>query len=233
MSVAPEDLDPAGATYALPAAVLWDLDGTLVDTEPLWYEAECALARRAGVPWGPEHAKNLVGNSLVVSGDYIREHMGLSMSVEEILDELMRFMEAHTATRVAFRPGALELLQELRRADVPCALVTMSYRRLVDPLLSLMGEGAFAATVCGDEVEHGKPHPEAYLRAAQLLGVDPTVCVVIEDSPSGAAAGAASGARVIVVPHVVQVPAGPGRVQVPTLAGFDVADLAAAAAQVR
>lgn len=231
MTVAPEDVDPAAAE-ALPAAVLWDFDGTLVDTEPLWFEAEYALAARHGATWSAEHAKNLVGNSLEVSGAYIREHMGLAISVEDILEDLLVYMEENTAERATFRPGALELLTELRHAQVPCALVTMSYRRLVDPLLPRIGEGAFAATVCGDEVEHGKPHPEAYLRAAELLGVRPADCLVIEDSPGGAAAGEAAGARVVVVPHVVPVPAGPARVQVPTLVGLDVAGLVTAAATV-
>ena len=233
MSVVPENLDPAATTGELPAAVLWDLDGTMVDTEPLWFEAEYALAARHGATWSNEHGKNLVGNSLPVSGAYIREHMGLSMSVEDILEELMRFMETHSAERAAFQPGALELLAELRDAGVPCALVTMSYRRLVEPLLPRMGEGAFAATVCGDEVVHGKPHPEAYLRAAELLGVDPADCIVIEDSPGGAAAGEASGAAVVVVPHVVAVPAGARRVEIPTLDGLGVAGLVAAVAHLR
>jgi HAD superfamily hydrolase (TIGR01509 family) len=230
VSVAADDLDPAAAVEELPAAVLWDLDGTLVDSEPLWFEAEQQLAARHGATWSTDHAKNLVGNSLPRSGAYIREHMRIPLSVEEILEELLLYMEAHMARRAAFRPGALELLGALRAAGVPCALVTMSYRRLVDPLLPRMAESAFAAVVCGDEVEHGKPHPEAYLRAAELLGVDPADCVVIEDSPGGAAAGEAAGARVVVVPHVVEVPSGPGRVQVPTLAGLDVAGLVAAVA---
>jgi HAD superfamily hydrolase (TIGR01509 family) len=232
MSVAPEDLDPAGSADALPAAVLWDLDGTLVDTEPLWFEAEEAMALRHGATWSTEHAKNLVGNSLEVSAAYIREHMGVPLSLEQILEELLQYMEAHTAARATFQPGALELLGALRAAGVPCALVTMSYRRLVTPLLPRLGEEAFAVTVCGDEVEHGKPHPEAYLRAAAHLGVDPTDCVVIEDSPSGAASGEASGARVVVVEHLVEVPAGPRRVKVSTLDGLDVAGLIAAVSTV-
>jgi HAD superfamily hydrolase (TIGR01509 family) len=232
MSVAPEDLDPAGSADALPAAVLWDLDGTLVDTEPLWFEAEEAMALRHGASWSTEHAKNLVGNSLEVSAAYIREHMGVPLSLEQILEELLQYMEAHTAARATFQPGALQLLGALRAAGVPCALVTMSYRRLVTPLLPRLGEEAFAVTVCGDEVEHGKPHPEAYLRAAAHLGVDPTDCVVIEDSPSGAASGEASGARVVVVEHLVEVPAGPRRVKVSTLDGLDVAGLIAAVSTV-
>jgi len=209
----------------LPAAVLWDLDGTLIDTEPLWFEAEYAMAERYGATWSNEHAQNLVGNALPVTGAYIREHMGLALSVEQILDELLAYMEANTAQRATLRPGALELLTALDEAGVPCALVTMSYRRLVEPLLPRLGD-AFAATVCGDEVQHGKPHPEPYLRAAELLGVDPARCVVIEDSPSGAASGEAAGARVLVVPHVVAVPPGPRRVQLPTLVGVGPSQLA-------
>jgi HAD superfamily hydrolase (TIGR01509 family) len=233
MSMAPEDLDSAFLAEGLPAAVLWDLDGTIVDTEPLWMEAEYALAERHGATWDPSQAKHLVGNSLPVSGAYIREHMGLSISVDEILDELMTHMETHSAERAEFQPGALELLAELRDIGVPCALVTMSYRRLVTPLLPRIGEGVFAAIVCGDEVEHGKPHPQPYLRAAELLGVDPADCVVVEDSPSGAASGEASGARVVVVPHLVEVPPGPRRVQVPTLAGLDASGLAGVVAALR
>lgn len=233
MSTAPEDLEPALIGTDLPAAVLWDLDGTLVDTEPLWMEAEHALAQRHGAVWTQEDALALVGNALTVSGRYIVDRMGLSITPEAVIEELMDHMVRHTHTRVAFRPGARELLAELRALGVPCALVTMSYRRLVEPILPLFPAGSFDAVVAGDEVREGKPHPEAYLRAAELLGVRADDCVAIEDSPSGASSAEAAGARVVVVPHHVSVPAGGRRVRVESLDGLGVEGLLSVARNVQ
>ena len=214
-----------------PAAVLWDLDGTLVDTEPSWLAAEFALAARYGAGWSADHGDVLVGRDLLTSGRYIRDHMGLSLTPEEIVDELLDDMVVSVEREVVARPGALELLAELRRRQVPCALVTMSYRRMVDPILRHLPPGSFDVVVTGDEVQHGKPHPEAYLMAAALLGVRPEHCIAIEDSVNGAASAEAAGARVIVVPNRVAVPPGPGRALLRDLRGVALADLVAAAAR--
>lgn len=216
----------------LPAAVLWDLDGTLVDTEPSWLAAEFALARRHGADWSAEHGLALVGSDLLVSGRYIRDVMGLPLTPEQIVDELLDDMVGAVSAGVVARPGALELLAELRDLGVPCALVTMSYRRMVDPIVAQLAPEAFAAIVTGDEVTHGKPHPEAYESAAQLLGVAPQRCIAIEDSGNGAASAQAAGSRVVVVPNRVAVPPAPGRVIVATLRGLTAAGLAAAARSV-
>ncbi len=130
---------------------------------------------------------------------------------------------------VPWRPGARELLAALREAGVPTALVTMSYRRFVEPVLEQLPAGSFDAVVTGDEVERGKPHPDPYLRAAALLGVPPADCVALEDSPTGAASAEAAGCRVLVVPHHVPVPAGERRAFAPTLSDLGVADLVALA----
>src|SRR5690606_3250690 len=100
-----------------------------------------------------------------------------------------------------FQPGALELLAQLTAAGVPSAIVTASYRPMVDAVVALTPPGSFAAVVTGDEVARGKPDPLPYLRAAELLGVDPEHCVAIEDSPPGITAALASGARTLGVPH--------------------------------
>lgn len=205
----------------LPAAVLWDLDGTIVDTEPLWMEAEHALAARHGATWTQADALALVGNALSVSGDYIVDRMDLTITAAEVVEELMDHMVRHTSARVEFRPGARELLAELRQLGVPCALVTMSYRRLVDPILALLPEGTFDAVVAGDEVREGKPHPEAYLLAAELVGVSAAECLAIEDSPSGATSAQAAGCHVLAVPHHVAVPSAPGRTFVEGLQAID------------
>lgn len=216
-------------SVTLPDAVLWDLDGTLVDTEPSWLAAEFALARRHGATWSAEHGLTLVGSELVASGRYIRDVMGLALTPEQIVDELLDDMVDSVTAGVEARPGALALLAELCALGVPCALVTMSYRRMVDPIVRQLTPDAFAAIVTGDAVTHGKPHPEAYESAARLLGVPPRRCIAIEDSTNGAVSAQAAGARVVVVPNRVAVPPAPGRIIVPTLHQMTVARLVAAA----
>jgi HAD superfamily hydrolase (TIGR01509 family) len=206
-------------------AVLWDMDGTLVDTEPLWIASEYELAERSGATWSREHALNLVGWDLLDSGRYIRDHMGLEMEPEEVVQLMLDRVVAGVRDGVDFRPGVLELLAEQRRAGVPAALVTMSYRSLAEAVVAGLPAGTFAAVVVGDEVGNGKPHPEPYLTAARLVGADPARCVAIEDSTTGATSAQAAGCRVLAVPHHVAVPPAPGRSVVPSLEGVRLADL--------
>ena len=208
-----------------PAAVLWDMDGTLVDTEPYWITAEYAMAEKYGGTWSEEHALNLVGNALLESGDYIRVHMGIDRTPQEIVDELLDGVVELVRREVPWRPGALELLADLRAHGVPCALVTMSWQRFVEPILERLPEGSFATVVTGDRVEFGKPHPEPYLTAAAELGVEPQDCVAIEDSNTGAKSGVAAGCTVLCVPHHVPILEGEGRVFAQTLDGLDTAGL--------
>ena len=197
-----------GDQTAWPAAVLWDMDGTLVDTEPYWVAAEYRLAERYGGTWDDRHALNLVGNDLLDSGVYIREHMGIDLSAEQIVEALLDDVVAQVEGAVPFRPGALELLAELRAAGVPLALVTMSYARFVDPVLAALPPGVFDEVVTGDAVYRGKPHPEPYLTAARLLGVTPERCLAIEDSEPGTTSAVAAGCTALVVPLHVPVAAG-------------------------
>jgi HAD superfamily hydrolase (TIGR01509 family) len=205
-----------------PAAVLWDMDGTLVDTEPYWIATEFELAERYGGTWSEEHALNLVGNDLVESGRYIREHMGIDVEPAVIVEELLDGVVAQVERAVPWRPGAVELLADLNANGVPCALVTMSYRRFVAPVLDALPAGSFAAVVTGDAVSQGKPHPEPYLKAARNLGVDPADCVAIEDSNTGARSAEAAGCTVLVVPNHVPVLPGPRRVFRESLGGVTV-----------
>jgi len=208
-------------------AVLWDMDGTLVDTEPLWIASEYELAERHGATWSEEHALNLVGRDLLDSGRYIREQMGLDISAEQVVQLMLDRVVDGVRDSVEFRPGALDLLAEQRRAGVPAALVTMSYRRLAESVVEALPAGTFAAVVVGDEVTNGKPHPEPYLTAAALVGADPTRCVAIEDSTTGATSASAAGCPVLAVPNHVPVPPAPGRTLAPTLEGLRLADLEA------
>lgn len=211
-------------------AVLWDMDGTLVDTEPYWIETEYAMAARHGGTWSDEHALNLVGNDLLVSGAYIREHMGIDRTPEQIVDELLDGVVERVRRAIPWRPGARELLEDLRAHDVPCALVTMSWMRFVIPIVEQLPEGTFHALVTGDSVELGKPHPEPYLAAAALLGVAAEDCLAVEDSNTGATSAQAAGCTVLCVPNHVPIPEGERRVFVETLDGLDTARLVELAA---
>jgi HAD superfamily hydrolase (TIGR01509 family) len=188
-------------------------------------EAEYALAERYGGTWSPEHALNLVGNDLIESGRYIREHMGIELEPSLIVEELLDGVTAAVERSVPWRPGAVELLAGLRERGVPCALVTMSYRRFVAPILSALPAGTFEQVVTGDAVLHGKPHPEPYLKAARALGVDPADCLAIEDSNTGARSAEAAGCTVLVVPNHVPVLPGERRVFADSLVGLGVDDL--------
>ena len=212
-------------TGALPAAVLWDMDGTLVDTEPYWIAAERALVEQHGGVWTDEHAHQLVGNDLLVSAGYIRAHSPIDLTPLEIVHELLASVVASVKGHVPWRPGARELLESLVAQKVPCALVTMSWESLATAVVSNLPKGSFTAVVTGDAVQHGKPHPEPYLSAARLLGVDPGACVAIEDSPPGVASAVAAGIPTIAVPHHVEVPETVGAVRVSTLAGLTPPDL--------
>ena len=197
------------------------MDGTLVDTEPYWIEVEHALVAEHGGRWSQEHALNLVGNDLLVSGEYIREHGGVDLTPEEIVERLLDGVIERIRERVPWRPGAVELLAHLGGAGVPCALVTMSYERFVAPVLAALPGGSFAAVVTGDAVTVGKPHPEPYLTAAALLEVEPGACLAIEDSNTGAKSAEAAGCAVLVVPNHVPVLEGERRVFLDSLEGLD------------
>ncbi len=213
----------------LPSAVLWDMDGTLVDTEPYWIEAEYALVAEHGGHWDDALAHSLVGNPLLVSAEVIRAAGGVDLDPHAIVDRLMSHVTARVRTAPPWRPGVRRLLDELAGLGVPQAMVTMSWAPLADALLEHLPVGLFAAVVTGDQVEHGKPHPEPYLTALarmSLLGVDPVLSVAIEDSPTGLASAEAAGLATIGVPHVVPVAGAPGRRVLTSLEGLTPVDLA-------
>ncbi|WP_336708451.1 HAD family hydrolase [Oerskovia sp. USHLN155] len=209
----------------LPQAVLWDMDGTLVDTEPYWIAAEHELVEAHGGTWSHEQAMQMVGNALPESARVLQA-AGVDLSSEQIIDFLISRVIEQVRVEVPWQPGALALLAELSEHGVPCALVTMSYRALAEPVVELAPPGSFVTLVCGDDVTHGKPHPEPYLLAAERLGVDVTRCVAIEDSPTGIASARAAGAATLGVEAVVPVPVLPGLSRTPSLARLDVDGLA-------
>jgi HAD superfamily hydrolase (TIGR01509 family) len=205
------------------------MDGTLVDTEPYWMEVEQELVESHGGVWTREDAMQLVGNDLIESGRYIREHGGVDLPPEEIVEILLDGVVTHIEKDVPWRPGARRLLGALRAEGMPCALVTMSYERFVAPVLAQLPKGSFDVVVTGDNVSRGKPHPEPYLHAARLLGVEPSACLAIEDSDTGARSAEAAGCLVLVVENHVPVPPGERRVFLDTLTGVTPTDLTALA----
>jgi len=208
------------------AAVLWDMDGTIVDTEPYWIKAELDMAAEHGGQWDEELATDLIGMPLETSARELQERAGFQGTVPEIIDELIaRVVDLIHTQGVPWRPGARELLEELRTAGVPCALVTMSWQRLARVALAGIEPGTFQSVVTGDQVRHGKPHPEPYLRAIRELEVQAAHCVAIEDSLPGIASATASGARVLAVEAKVPVPAAPGRNRLASLSQVTMADL--------
>lgn len=192
-----------GSVSRKPSAVLWDMDGTLVDTEPYWMAAETSLVESFGGTWSHEDALQLVGSGLIDSA-VILQNAGVAMEAEAIVSHLTdRVQESLRTQGVPFRPGARELLRDLRESGIPTGLVTMSLRRMALNVVDLIEFEAFDIVVAGDDVDNPKPHPEPYLQAAALLDVDIAEAIVIEDSPTGVRAGLASGALTLAVPHIV------------------------------
>jgi HAD superfamily hydrolase (TIGR01509 family) len=213
---------PRGADR--PAAVLWDMDGTLVDTEPYWLTAETELVHAWGGEWSLEDGLSLVGSSLERSSLIIASR-GVQLEPDEIVQLLTDRVISQLADAVPWRPGARELLVDLHDAGVPTALVTMSIRRMADYIAEAAGFPAFDVVIAGDEVVNGKPDPEPYLRAAQALGVDPADCIAVEDSEFGVASAVASGATTLAVPLHVALPASPAYTLWDSLDGRTLDDL--------
>jgi HAD superfamily hydrolase (TIGR01509 family) len=224
----PLNLNPVTAnldTSSLPAAVLWDMDGTLVDTEPYWMRAEHELVESFGGVWTHDDAMLLVGSGLLGSAA-ILQNRGVDLAADAIVDRLTtRVQEQLASAGIPWRPGALELLRELHAARVPMALVTMSEQRMAQQISGIVGFDAFSTIVSGDMVQQSKPHPESYLTAADVLGVDASQCVAIEDSLPGVAAAVASGAVVLAVPHMVPLEPSEHYVRLDTLAGVNLTTL--------
>lgn len=207
----------------VPAAVLWDMDGTLIDSEPYWIAAETELCAKFGVPWTHEDGLKMVGNPLDTSAQALRER-GVLMPIDDIIAHLVGRVTMQVREKTPWQQDAFDLLNAVLAAGIPCALVTMSYKQLADALLARVPE-AFAVVVTGDEVVNGKPDPEAYLLAAKRLGVEVTECVAFEDSPAGVGSAFASGAKTVGVQRIVPIEARPGLSRVASLEKLTVADI--------
>jgi HAD superfamily hydrolase (TIGR01509 family) len=202
------------------------MDGTLVDTEPYWMASQVELVASFGSTWTHDDGLTLVGSGLWHSARVLQGR-GVTMTEDEIVDHLTtRVLEQLVEFGIPWRPGAHELLAELRDRGVATALVTMSVGRMAHHVADRLGFLGFDVVVSGDDVTHAKPHPQPYLKAAELLGVEITQCLAIEDSEPGIASASASGAVTLGVPFMVPLSPSDDYTLWPTLAGRTADDLA-------
>jgi HAD superfamily hydrolase (TIGR01509 family) len=202
------------------------MDGTLVDTEPYWIAAERPLVESYGGTWSHEQALGMVGLGLDDAAGLLQD-AGVRLARHEIVDRLTRsVMTSLTEEGIPFRPGARELLADLRAAGIPCALVTMSLRRMATTVADLIDFDAFDLIIAGDDVTRPKPFPDPYLQACAALGVAPEDTVAIEDSPNGLRSAIAAGTVALGVPHMVSLTGVGASALWPTLAGRGAADIA-------
>ncbi|MFC4947727.1 HAD family hydrolase [Pseudonocardia sp. GCM10023141] len=206
-----------------PAAVLWDMDGTLVDSEKVWTVSLVQAAQWLGGELSPAAREAMVGSNMTRTLVMLFDDLGLPHDPER-LAAAERFLTDRTADLFAegleWRPGALDALRMVRAAGWPTALVTNTWRSLTERALDGIGREHFDVSVCADEVRSGKPDPDPYLRAAELLGVAASECLAVEDSPTGALAAQRAGASVLVVPCDVEVATAPGLVLRASLVGL-------------
>lgn len=203
------------------------MDGTLVDTERYWMAAEEELVEAFDGTWTHDDALALVGSGLWEAAA-VFQSKGVDLDADTIIARLTERVREQLAEHgVPWRPGARELLEALREASVPTALVTMSIRSMADDIIDAIPFAAFDAVVTGDSVDHAKPHPQPYLLAAEQLGVDIAECVAFEDSPTGLASAHTAGAIAVGVPNILSLDDSPSTAIWPTLDGTTVADVVA------
>lgn len=212
----------ANLSQRTPAAVLWDMDGTLIDSEPLWLETEIAMLDRYGIELTEDVRNSLVGSGLRAAA-LVFQGLGVPLTIDEIIAEWTVGVIARLrATEPQWRPGALELLTSLSAAGIPSGLVTMAVREIADTVMELLPAGIrFTSVLGGDEVQHEKPHPQPYLLGAAQLGVQIVDCLALEDSINGLRSAHASGAVAIGIPHTISLEGVSAHELWPTLAGID------------
>ncbi len=208
------------------AAVLWDMDGTLIDSERIWIAEQFVMVEQHGGTWSEEQGLALVGSDMHDTATAM-QRAGVDVEAGSLVASLEQAVMASLRTTVPWRPGVLSLLAELRREGVLCAIATTSSHEMADLVAASAPTGTFGAIVGGEDVTRTKPSPEPYLRAAELLGVRIEQCVAVEDSPNGLRSAIASGATSLAIPNDAPLPTDAGFTVWSTLEGRSVADLRA------
>jgi HAD superfamily hydrolase (TIGR01509 family) len=191
-----------------PSAVLWDMDGTIIDSEPYWVAAEIDLVTRFGGSWTHEDGLQLVGLGLTHSA-LVLQAAGVALSSDDIVNELTDHVIELLNDSVPWRPGAIQLMSAIAEAGIPQALVTMSIERMARRVAEVIPGSPLQVIVSGDHVAEPKPHPEAYVLGAQLLGVDVSQCIAFEDSNAGIQSAASAGAVTIGLPNLIDISSAP------------------------
>lgn len=186
-------------------AVLFDMDGLFIDSEPDWHAAETEMMRSYGYNWRTDDQLKCLGGPLTRVTKYMSECLQGAKSADELGKEIVLEMQKRVSQSVTLMPGALEFSRELNLAGIPQALVSASPRGIVDAALSAMPEKYFSFSVASGDIERTKPFPDPYLHAAKLLNVDIKNSIIFEDSPTGLTAARASGAFVVGIPHFIDV----------------------------
>ena len=202
----------------MPQAILWDMDGTIVDSEEYWIVAELELVTLFGGTWTHEDGLALVGNGLPQTAAKLQEH-GVDLSIDEIIQALTNRVLEQIEVAVPWRPGAIELIHQFQALGIPQALVTMSIERMARTVASFIPGTPLTEVVAGDNVLKTKPDPEAYVLAAERLNVDVGKCVAFEDSPSGCRSAHGAGAVTVGVRNLVSLEGIPSDVVLDTLVG--------------
>jgi HAD superfamily hydrolase (TIGR01509 family) len=202
-------------------AVLLDMDGTLVDTEGFWWDAEVEVFAELGYLLEDKHRAVVVGGPMSRSVGYLLDVTGADITLPELTVLLNDRFEERISCDLPLMPGAARLLGELAAHEIPTALVSASHRRIIDRVLKSLGPEHFTLTVAGDEVARTKPHPDPYLLAVARLDAEPARCVVLEDTTTGVASAEAAGCRVVAVPSIAPIPATVDRTVVGSLEEVD------------
>jgi HAD superfamily hydrolase (TIGR01509 family) len=209
------------------SAILFDMDGTLIDSEPLWLKAEIEVMAEVGCHWDEQDQINCLGGPAERTERYMQERSNNIKPYGYFINRLHEVMKERITNELDLIPNALELLKECKKAGIKIALVTASSRDLMTIVLKRFPQGTFDIVVSGDDVEKSKPDPAPYLLAAKQLSVDISKCVVIEDSLTGVESGLASGAQVIGIPHLVQMKENPSLRIISSLGDIRLSDILA------
>ena len=186
-------------------AVLFDMDGLFIDSEPDWHDAESEIMRANGYDWTPQDQLQCLGGPLTRATEYMSKCLKGAKSAPELADMIVEEMVRRLSGQVNLMPGSLEFSRDIAKREIPQALVSASPRVIVEAVLLGMKEKYFEVTVAAGDIERTKPFPDPYLHAAKLLDVDIANCLIFEDSPTGLTAAKASGAFVVGIPHFVSV----------------------------